>query len=476
LSTNNHSSARDRETIEQLINILRPQLGDENILSDPNECWTYGYDNSRLHCCPDLVVFPRTHEEVQVIVQACHDLLIPLVARGRGTGTTGAAVPIRHGVVLSTEKMDRVIEVDPLNRLMIVQPGVLNETVQQTAKEFGFFWPPDPSSASVCSIGGNLAHNSAGPRAIKYGTARENTLGLRAVTGQAKAIQTGFYTTKGTVGFDLTRLLIGSEGTLAVITEATLKLIPLPETKSLMRAIYKTMQAAAQAVMRIMQQPVIPCALEFIDTACVNLIRENSSISLPPDANALLLIEVDGMRAAMPDSLQAIRDCAQAPELIAIDTANTPQAVTQLWQVRKALSPLLRDIAPKKINEDIVVPVSHLAEFIEHTQFLAEQYQIQIVNFGHAGNGNIHVNLLIDPNDPQQTKNADDCLREVFALTLKMRGTLSGEHGIGIAKSAFLTDAIEPNALALMQQIKRVFDPKMILNPGKIFSSSEQNT
>lgn len=454
---------------EAFLSSLKKQFSPEQLLTDPNECWAYGYDNSRRHSPPQAVVFPASHDEVASIVRLCNEYKIALTARGRGTGTTGATVPLNAGVVLSTEKMNRIIKVDPANRYMVVEPGVTNQQVQDVAKEHGFFWPPDPTSAAYCSVGGNLAYNSAGPRAVKYGTPRENVFGLRAVTGNSEEIRTGVYTTKGVVGYDLTRLLIGSEGTLAIITEATLKLTPLPEGKRTLQAIYKDIDSAAKAVASIMAQPITPCALEFIDGQAINMIRDYSEANLPDDAGAVLMIEVDGQNYTLDQSVDAIKKAAQNNGLVEIQVAQTTEEIAELWATRKALSPALRKIAPKKINEDVVVPVSNIPVLIHGLEDLSKKYNITIVNFGHAGNGNIHVNLLLDPDDPEQMKNGYQCLDEVFSLVLQLDGTLSGEHGVGIEKRDFVDREIDPVTLNLMRRIKSQFDPNGILNPNKMF-------
>ena len=450
------------------LDALRQQLGDENILTEETERWSYGYDNSRRQSLPDAVVFPQTHDDVVTIVRICNQYQIPLVARGRGTGTTGATVPLTGGLVLSTERMNKVIRLDPANRMMIVQPGVLNQAVQELAAEKGFFWPPDPTSAAYCTIGGNLAYNSAGPRAIKYGTPRENVFGLRAVTGHGDTIRTGVYTSKGVVGYDLTRLLIGSEGTLAIITEATLKLTPLAEGKRTLQAIYRDIESAADAVSAIMAQPLIPCALEFIDGQAIEMIRAYSTAELPHEAGALLMIETDGPLSQLDHAVQTLRRAASNGGLLEIHSAESPEEIAALWATRKALSPALRNIAPKKINEDVVVPVSNIPALIRGLEQLSRQYAIPIINFGHAGNGNIHVNLLIDPDDPQQMQNAARCLDAVFSLVLKLNGTLSGEHGVGLEKRDFIGREIDPVTLDLMRRIKHQFDPLGLLNPGKM--------
>lgn len=454
--------------MNDFISILQQTLGPENVLTDPAECWAYGYDNSRRQGKANAVVFATSAEQVQTIVKLCNQYHVPLIARGRGTGTPGGTVPIEGGVVLSFERMRRIIQVDPENRLMIVEPGVINQTVQETAAEHGFFWAPDPSSAAYCTIGGNLAYNSAGPRAVKYGTPRENVLGLTAVTGTGEIIHAGTHTTKGVVGYDLTRLLIGSEGTLGIITEAILKLTPLPEGKQTLRLLYADIHSATQAIVRIMAQPIIPCALEFMDNKAIELIR-HQKIDVSPQAQALLLIDVDGLSNALPAAVERLIQAATNPGLLETKIASHADESKKLWEARKALSPALRTIAPGKINEDVVVPISKIPDLLSHLEQLAQKYQITIVNFGHAGNGNIHVNLLFDPAVPKQQQAAKACLDEVFNQVLKLQGTLSGEHGVGIEKRDFINREIDSQSLQLMRQLKQVFDPNHILNPGKLF-------
>ena len=451
------------------VQAIRAILKEEQILTDPADVWSYGYDNSRRHAIPDIVVQPSTHEQVHKIISLCNDYAIYLTPRGRGTGTTGATVPLKAGVILSTERLNKIIKIDPANRYIVVEPGVTNQEVQNAVKEHGFFWPPDPTSSAYCSIGGNLAYNSAGPRTIKYGTPRENVFGLRAVTGLGEEIRTGVFTSKGVVGYDLTRLLIGSEGTLAIITEATLKLTPLVESKRTMQVLYKDIESAAKAVSAIMAQPTIPCALEFIDGKAIDMIRDYSDISFPENAGAMLMVEVDGAEAQLDSSVNDIKIACESDSLLEFKVAKSKEEIDALWATRKALSPALRNISPKKINEDVVVPVSNIPILIRGLEKLSKKYDIPIVNFGHAGNGNIHVNLLFNPDDEIQNKNALECLDEVFNLVLKLDGTLSGEHGVGIEKRDFVDREIEPVTLALMKRIKKEFDPKDILNPNKMF-------
>jgi D-lactate dehydrogenase len=391
-----------------------------------------------------------------------------VIARGQGTGTTGATVPgDRPTLILSLQRMNRIIEVDPRNRLMVVQPGVTNQAVQDAAAEHGFFWPPDPTSAAVCTVGGNLAYNSAGPRAVKYGTPRDNTLALSAVTGTGETLQTGSRTTKGVVGYDLTRLLIGSEGTLAIITQATLKLTPLQPAKRTLQLIYNSIHSAAKAVSAIMAQPVIPCALEFMDGNALQMVRPELGDKLPENAQALLMVEIDAMPAQLDELGKRLVGAASVDGLLEVTTAGNREEADALWAVRKALSPALRRVAPKKINEDVVVPVSKIPDLVVELQRLSEKHRIRIVNFGHAGNGNLHVNLMYDPAEGDQAQRAQACLEDVFAAVLDMQGTISGEHGIGLVKRDWVGRELDSTSLRLMHAIKAQFDPDGILNPGK---------
>lgn len=444
-------------------------LGKDRVLHQPEDCWTYGYDNSRQHALPQAVLFALSHKEVAACVQACYQEQVPIVARGRGTGTPGGCVPCQQGVVLSLERMHETLIINTANRTATVSPGVTNGALQAAAAKHGFFWAPDPSSREFCTIGGNLAFGAAGPRAIKYGTTRENTLGLTAVIGTGETIHTGVKTSKGVVGYDLTRLLIGSEGTLGIITEATLKLTALPEAKRTAIILFQSSSAMTEAITRIMSRPTLPYALEMMDAACLELIRAKAPITIPTQAEGLLLLEIDGPADQLHQELLSLQKLTDLPDCLAFIPAHTKEDSEKIWATRKALSPALRHIAPKKINEDIVVPLDQIQPLIQRLKQLSEQYQIPIVNFGHAGSGNIHVNLLTQPENPTHQKNAPLCLAEVFQTVLSLGGTLSGEHGIGLVKKQFIIQEIDPTTLNLMRKIKQQFDPKNILNPGKIF-------
>ena len=443
-------------------------LGIDGWRTDAGERLTYGYDNSRRHAQPDAVALPRDAAQVQALVRACREQRVPVVARGRGTNTTGAAVPVAGGVVVSFERMDQVLEIRPGDRCAIVQPGVLNGDLQRALAPHGLFWPPDPTSADYATVGGNLACNAGGPRAVKYGASRDNVLALAAVAGTGELVRCGSATTKGATGYDLQRLLVGSEGTLALIVEASLRLTPAPAARRAIRAIYRDVAAAAAAVARLMAQPVTPSMLEFMDADAVRLARDVGGADLPADAGALLMIEADGDPDQLPRDIEALMAAAGGDGLVSLDDAADEAARARLWAARKALSPALRTLAPGKINEDVVVPVSRIPALVDGVQALSREFALPIVCFGHAGNGNLHVNLLYDPADAGQAERAAAAMSRVFALALSLGGTLSGEHGIGLAKREFMTQAVPPATLALMRQLKAVFDPDGILNPGKL--------
>ncbi|UBB24432.1 FAD-binding protein [Pseudoxanthomonas japonensis] len=441
-------------------------LGD-GWLTDADARRRYGEDNSRRFALADAVALPRTREQVQAIVRACREHGVPIVARGSGTSSTGAAIPYAGGVAVSFERMNRILRIEAGDRYAVVEPGVLNGELQAALAPHGLFWAPDPASADVSTIGGNLACNAGGPHAVKYGTSRDNVLGLQAVTGTGDLIACGSVTTKDATGYDLTHLLVGSEGTLGLIVEATLRLLPRPPRRASLRALYHDVTQAAAAVSRVMAQPVAPAMLEFMDRACIRLAREVGGADIP-DAGALLMIEVDGERETLPHALEAVATAAAGDGLIALDEAPDEIARERLWAARKSLSPALRTIADGKINEDVVVPVSRIPDLVGGVERMAAEFDLPIVAFGHAGNGNLHVNILYDPQDPAQTARARLALPRLFELTLSLGGTLSGEHGIGVAKRDFMPQAFTPATLAAMHAVKRALDPDGILNPGKV--------
>jgi D-lactate dehydrogenase len=443
---------------------MSARLGDGWLTGDA--CRPFGGDDSRRWAMPAAVALPRTPDDVVALVRACRMHGVPIIARGAGTGTTGAAVPTQGGVVVSFSRMNRILEVRAADRCVVVEPGVLNGELQQALMPHGLFWPPDPSSADLCSVGGNLATNAGGPRAVKYGTARDNVLGLVAVTGAGELIRCGGAYTKDATGYDLTHLIVGSEGTLALIVEATLKLAPRARAQAGLRVLYRDAATAAAAVSRIMARPATPAMLEFMDRSAIALIRRNGSDV--PEAGAMLLVEADGDDDTLPYALQALAEAAEGDGMIALDVATDGSARDRLWAARRALSPALRTIKPGKINEDVVVPVSRIPDLVAAMETLASDVDLPIVVFGHAGNGNLHVNIMYDDSDATETARAHAALPKVFTQVLALGGTLSGEHGIGLSKRDFMTDAFTASTLEAMRAVKAALDPDGILNPGKV--------
>ncbi|WP_291510500.1 FAD-linked oxidase C-terminal domain-containing protein [Acidithiobacillus sp.] len=456
--------------IDQAIAALRAALGPDRACDDRETRELYDTDDTPGHCIPVAVLFPHSHSEVQAIVALARRHHLPLVARGAGSGNVGGAQPVPGSAVVSFECMQRILEYVPAERRITVEAGCITGVIQDRVAGDGLFYPPDPGSSPYCRIGGNLAMNAAGPHAVKYGVTRDYVLGLRAVTGTGETLCTGVRTSKGVVGYDLTRLLVGSEGTLALITEVSLRLLPMPEGRATLRAAFASTVTACAAVARIMAQSVTPSALEFMDRHALDAVRKmGAATDLPAATQALLLIEVDGDRATLVRQVEAMRAALAGTGLLRCDDAEDPAAIARLWQARKALSPATKAMAPLKINEDVVVPVTQLAALLEAIEDIAQHQNLQIVSFGHAGNGNLHVNFLVDPSDAELMARAREGLRRLFRKVLALGGTLSGEHGIGSVKRDFVALELSPESLTLQKGIRRLFDPDGILNPGKLF-------
>ncbi len=445
---------------------LSALLGPEGWRTDEAARRAHGEDDSRQWAMPDAVAIPADAAEVAAVVRACRAHRVAVVARGAGTGTTAGAVPFTGGVVVSFARMARILSIHPDDRCAVVQPGVLNGDLQQALQPHGLFWPPDPSSADRCTIGGNLACNAGGPRAVKYGATRDNVLGLVAVTGRGEVIRTGGPWTKDATGYDLTHLIVGSEGTLALIVEATLRLVPRPVAQAGLRVFYRDAASAAAAVSRLMRQPQVPAMLEFMDASAIALLRRNGSDV--PEAGAMLLVEADGDGETLPLALQALAAAAEGDGMIELDVAMDGAARDRLWAARRALSPALRSIAPGKINEDVVVPVSRIPDLVAAVEALSARHALPIVAFGHAGNGNLHVNIMYHPEDAAECTRAQAALEALFAQVIALGGTLSGEHGIGVAKRDWMDRAFDAPTLAAMHAVKAALDPDGILNPGKV--------
>ena len=449
---------------------FRSALGADRVLDDAATRALYASDETPRRVEPDAVLFPASHDDVAALARIAFEHRVALTPRGAGSGNVGGALPAPGSVVVSFECMRRVLEFDPDNRLLVVETGIVTDEIDRIARSAGLFYPPDPGSSAYCRIGGNLAMNAAGPRAVKYGVTRDYVLGLRAVTGDGREIRTGCRTTKGVTGYDLTRLLVGSGGTLALVTEATLKLLPAPQAVATLRVCFAGNRDALDAVGRVMHQAVLPCALEFMDQRAIDAIRPTGAADdLPPGTRALLMVEADGAAEDLPRQIAALENALQGPGLLEMKRGFEPEAIAQLWAARKSLSHAVKRIAPLKINEDIVVPVSQLGDFVDFIDHTAHAHRLAVVSFGHAGNGNLHVNLMVHPDDADEMERAHLALDAIVLRALALGGTLSGEHGIGTEKRRFVDREIDPATLELMRAIKRQFDPLGLLNPGKLF-------
>jgi glycolate oxidase len=448
---------------------LQTISGKPYVTKEKEELLCYSYDATGISHLPDMVVFPGSEIEISKILQLASKEKLIVIPRGTGSGMTGGSVPVKGGLIMVLTRMNKIIDIDEENFIVRVQPGVIVSDIHKAVEERGLFYPPDPSSSSICTIGGNVGECAGGPRAVKYGVTRDYVLGLRAVLPSGKVIQTGVSTAKGVAGYDLTRLIVGSEGTLAVVTEITLKLLPKPEAVKTMAVLFDSMAKAARTVSGIMKNTVMPRCVEYLDEACLHLIQDHLKFDPAKNIKALLIIELDGALDTVEKDAERIKAFCLASDALTVMTAKTPAEAQTLWEARKALSPVLYKLAPHKINEDIVVPINKIPDMVEVTQRIQRTSGLKVVSFGHAGDGNIHCNIMYDKSNGDELHRAEKALKELFRETLRLGGTITGEHGVGITKKKFLPDEIGETQIELMKGIKTVFDPLNILNPYKIF-------
>lgn len=444
-------------------------VGAENVLLTTEDLYSYGYDASRLKGRPECVVFPGSVNEVAELLRLANRERLAVYPRGAGSGMVGAAIPGNGGIVISLNRLNRILEIDPDNMLAVVQPGVVTGQFQDRVLEHGLFYPPDPASLQFSTLGGNVAMCAGGPRAVKYGVTRDYVLGLEAVLPTGGIIHTGTRTVKGVVGYDLTRLLVGSEGTLGIFTEITLRLLPAPESTRTMMALFPDLEDAVRAVCDILRQRIVPSTLELMDQATIRVVENYLHLGLPVDAEALLLIEADGRESLVDDDIVKIGEICNGSGASEVEIARTESDRKRLWQARRSISPALGQIKSGKINEDVTVPRTQIPALIRAIRTLAEKYRLTIVNFGHAGDGNIHTNIMLDRKNADELNRAEQAVEELFRTVLSLGGTLSGEHGVGIAKSPFFRWEISNDAFEAMWKIKKALDPLNILNPGKMF-------
>jgi glycolate oxidase len=456
-----------------IYDLLAREVGAAKVFRDEAHLETYARDESGLGSFrPDAVVLCDTREEVQAVLRLAAEARVPVTPRGAGTGMTGGALAYRGGVVLSTERMKKIRDVDERSLFAVVEPGCITGEIQEAVEKLGLFYPPDPASLAMCSIGGNVAENAGGPRAFKYGVTREWILGLEIVLMGGEALWTGKRTVKGVTGYDVVGTFVGSEGTLGVATEITLKLIGKPGGVATMLALYDTVAAAGDAVTAVIRRGYRPRTLELLDRPTVEHVRrKGTEFALPQDAGALLIVEIDGD----PDSLDAekLRVASLLEEVGAREVlvAQDEKERRNLWQARRIASPSLREQNRHKIGEDVVVPRGHIAELLRRVDAIGARRDVRFATFGHAGDGNLHVNLLTNDDlaDPAAQARVDAALEDLFRETLALGGTLSGEHGIGLSKKKYISWEQPAPLIALQKRLKQALDPLGLMNPGKIF-------
>ncbi|MDQ0337408.1 glycolate oxidase [Caldalkalibacillus uzonensis] len=461
----------DAKIIEELSRIMSK----ERILQNVADRYSYSFDASFGEYLPDVVVQPQSTEEISQLLQLANRYKIPVYPRGAATSLSGGPLPVQGGMVLDMSQMKEKLIIDKENLLAIVSPGVITADIHQKAEEVGLYYPPDPSSSHVSTIGGNLLENSSGPKGLKYGTTKDYVIGLEVVTPTGEIMRTGGKTVKNVTGYDLTRLIVGSEGTLAVVTEAILKLIPKPPARKTMMATFKRLVDSGYAITRILQSGILPSALEMMDQYCIQAVEHYRPSGLPVEAEALIIIEVDGHPKAVEEEIHTCAEICHQHDALEVKVANNEEERQTLWQARRMVSPAISKLGPTKISEDATVPRSKIPDMMEHLRKIREKYQLNLVVFGHAGDGNLHPNILTDKRNKEEMKRVEDAIGEIFEAALALGGTLSGEHGIGTLKAPYLKRELGETGVIMMKKIKEAWDPNHILNPGKIFPQPGQN-
>lgn len=433
------------------------------------ELLLYSFDATKIKHLPDCVLFPRSTEEVAAVVNVCARHGIPITPRGAGTGYTGAAVPIQGGVVMNFVKMNRILKIDDAAMYAEVEPGIVNAELGKELAKHGLFYPPDPASLKSSTIGGNVMTGAGGPSAVKYGVTRDYVMGLTAVFMDGSIVETGIKCAKGAVGYDLTRLLVGSEGTLGIITKIRLKLVPLPKTVVTAMAVFDDRRAAVAAVTEVLRARLVPRTLEYIDRTAIRCVEEYLKMGLPTDAGGMLLVETDGDAEPAMREMEGIKAICEKPGARSFAIARDGAEAQGFWKVRRSISVSLNRLRPTKINEDVTVPRNRIGELMDRLDELSRRTGLPIVNFGHAGDGNIHVNVMTDAFNPAEYAVALKAVDEVLQITLELDGTLSGEHGVGLVKMPYIEKELGKSSVEMSKRLKKTFDPGGLLNPGKIF-------
>jgi len=461
----NGNAAMDRTVLDQVWRIV----GKNNCSDRREDLFLYSYDGMNRRYLPDMVAHPGDAAQVSAIMKLANEKRFPVIPRGAGSGMTGGALPVNGGLVLTTQNMRRILEIDEDSLTAWVEAGVLNVELQTEVEKNGLFFPPDPASMNFSTIGGNAAENAGGPRAVKYGVTRDYIMALEVVLPTGEVIRTGSAAIKSVTGYDLTGLMVGSEGTLGFITRLLLRLLPAPETVGTLLAAFPDLHMASRAVARIMASRVIPSTLEFMDRSAVDCVRDYLDMDLPDDTSALLLVEVDGSTVSVQSEAQVLERVCREIGAGMVLRARDPDERESMWTARRSISPAIMKIRRMKINEDVSVPRMRIPDLITGIEGISKEREVQIVNFGHAGDGNVHVNVLVDPEDAEEVSRGHEAVSDIFHLAVSLGGSLTGEHGIGIAKAPYIGIELDPASIEVMRKIKRALDPNDILNPHKTF-------
>jgi len=452
---------------QKLISIVT----EENFSDSKTERLVYSYDATpNFQSLPDAVVSPRNTKEVSEILKVCNEHKLPIVPRGSGTNLCAGTCPTQGGIVLLFKYMNKILEIDEENLTVTVQPGLITLDLINAVEEKGLFYPPDPSSMKISTIGGNINENSGGLRGLKYGVTRDYVIALEAVLPNGDIIRTGGKLAKDVAGYDLTRLMVGSEGTLGVITEATLKLIPMPETRKTMLVHYHDLSAAAKSVSKIIANKIIPATLEFLDQPTLKVVEDFARIGLPTDVEAVLLIEQDGPLEVVERDIQKIAEICQQEKAVSVKIAATEAEADALRTARRAALSAVARLAPTTILEDATVPRSEIANMVKAINEITEKYQLTICTFGHAGDGNLHPTCATDSRNHEEMERVEKAFAEIFEKAIELGGTITGEHGVGEMKAPYLEWKLKKEGIAAMKAIKQAFDPNNIMNPGKVFA------
>lgn len=450
-------------------------VGDQNYDDSPVERVVYSFDATpNFQALPDAIIAPRNTEEIQAIVKICNEHRIPIVPRGSGTNLCAGTCPTEGGIVLLFKHMNKILELDEENLTITVQSGLITLDMIKAVEAKGLFYPPDPSSMKISTIGGNINENSGGLRGLKYGVTRDYVMGLEAVLPNGERITTGGKLAKDVAGYDLTSLFVGSEGTLGIITEATLKLIPPPETKKTMLALYQDIDAAARTVSTIIANQIIPTTLEFLDQPTLEVVEDFAKIGLPTDVQAVLLIEQDGSSETVERDMIKIQEICLAEQAVSVQLAKTETDAEALRTARRSALSALARLKPTTILEDATVPRSEIAKMVKAINDIAKEYDVKICTFGHAGDGNLHPTCPTDARNHEEMERVEKAFEAIFAKAIELGGTITGEHGVGMMKAPYLEWKIGAAGMGIMKGIKQAFDPNNIMNPGKVFAKESR--